>query len=162
MRTAPALQVTVARYGLWRGALLGLAVAATAAVTLWWATAGVPAAAGASVLLGTLLLSGWLLRAEWRRPPCVLRWDGQCWHWGTPGAPAARHGSGRVVVTLDLGSWMLLRLVPDGADRRRRARAAWLPVQARGLEPHWHALRCAVYSPTPAATSAGPATSPHA
>jgi hypothetical protein len=41
---------------------------------------------------------------------------------------------------------MLLRFTPDAP-----ARMTWLPVQRRGLEAQWHALRCAVYSPRPAA-----------
>ena len=41
------------------------------------------------------------------------------------------------------------RRLDAAALRARRGRAAratrWLPVQRRGLEAHWHALRCAVY-----------------
>ena len=35
-------------------------------------------------------------------------------------------------------------------DRSHSPRMIWLPVQRRGLEPQWHGLRCAVYSPRPA------------
>jgi hypothetical protein len=28
-----------------------------------------------------------------------------------------------------------------------RRRATWLPVQRRGIERQWHALRCSVHSP---------------
>jgi hypothetical protein len=52
---------------------------------------------------------------------------------------------GTLEVAMDLGSFLLLRLV----DERRRS--AWLPVQRRGLEAQWHALRCAVYAPAPRA-----------
>ena len=59
---------------------------------------------------------------------------------------------GTLEVAIDLGSFLLLRL-------RGGRGAVWLPVQRRGLEREWHALRCAVYSP-PAAVAASP-TVPH-
>jgi hypothetical protein len=53
---------------------------------------------------------------------------------------------GNVAVVIDLGPWMLLRFTADAPPR-----TTWLPVQRRGLEAQWHALRCAVYSPRPVA-----------
>jgi hypothetical protein len=61
--------------------------------------------------------------------------------------------SGTLEVAMDLGAFLLLRLV----DQRRTS--AWLPVQRRGLEAQWHGLRCAVYSPPPLAV--GSSTAPH-
>ena len=47
------------------------------------------------------------------------------------------------------GAFMLLVLTRlHGSNRLARR---WLPVQRRGLEADWHALRCAVYSPPPVA-----------
>jgi hypothetical protein len=56
---------------------------------------------------------------------------------------------GELQVAIDLGAWMLLHFVPDVGHRA--CSVSWLPVQRRGLESQWHALRCAVYSPRPAA-----------
>jgi len=56
---------------------------------------------------------------------------------------------GTLEVAMDLGAFLLLRLV----DERRRS--AWLPVQRRGLEAQWHGLRCAVYAP-PRLAAGGP------
>jgi hypothetical protein len=52
-----------------------------------------------------------------------------------------------VAVAIDLGGWMLLRFVPGAGGGRAR----WIALQRHGLEPQWHALRCAVYAPRPAA-----------
>ncbi len=76
----------------------------------------------------------------WPRP-FVLRRDADQWQLvqGSKGPAMA----GEVQIALDFGAWLLLRFVPDTAGGRSR----WLAVQRRGLEPHWHALRCAVYAP---------------
>jgi hypothetical protein len=74
----------------------------------------------------------------WRVPAQTLYWDGRAWQ--LDAVP------GELRVAIDLGPWMLLIFTPDAA-----ARASWLPVQRLGLETQWHALRCAVYSPRPAA-----------
>ena len=57
-----------------------------------------------------------------------------------------------MTVAIDLGSFLLLSLV--GADAGACRSGRWLPVQRRGLELQWHALRCAVYSPPLVATDA--------
>jgi hypothetical protein len=56
--------------------------------------------------------------------------------------------AGGIDVCLDFSAWMLLRFEHDVTVGR--ARVSWLPVQRSGLEAHWHALRCAVYSSRPA------------
>jgi len=38
---------------------------------------------------------------------------------------------------------------PEPSAAASDAAVTWLPVQRRGLQAHWHALRCAVYSPRP-------------
>ncbi|MCM5680856.1 hypothetical protein M8A51_15125 [Schlegelella sp. S2-27] len=159
MRTAPALQVTVNRFDRWRAALACAAIAAPTATAAWWQTSSVPRLPGAALCLFCVLLSVVLWRAERRRAPHVLHWDGQLWHWGAAQMPDDRRCTGKVEVALDLGRWMLLRLQPcPGAG----ARASWLPVQAAGLERSWHALRCAVYSPTLGDRSPGRDELPHA
>ena len=79
-----------------------------------------------------------LVRSLLRTPARSLRWDGQAWH--LDAVP------GDVAVVIDLGPWMLLRFASTDF-----ARVTWLPVQRRGIDAQWHALRCAVYSPRPLA-----------
>ena len=93
----------------------------------------------------------WLAAALAKVPALILRWDGQLWQIGRAGSVPDEPVPGDLVVTVDLGPWMLLRFEPAVPDRRRRV--IWLPVQRRGIEPHWHALRCAVYSPRPPVTT---------
>ena len=81
--------------------------------------------------------------------PVSLRWDGRHWHVGLAPSIGQEPFAGGLAVSLDLGFWMLLRFQPASADCPRRL--TWLPVQSRGLESQWHALRCAVYSARPAA-----------
>jgi hypothetical protein len=84
-----------------------------------------------------VLLTLVLTVSLWRVSARSLRWDGQVW-WldAVPGG---------MKVVIDLGPWMLLSFTPAAPGRLM----SWLPVQRRGLEPQWHALRCAVYSPRP-------------
>jgi hypothetical protein len=70
--------------------------------------------------------------------PIDLRWDGQAWYLGDATSDAV---PGELGVMLDLGAWMLLRFKPLPSGK-----VVWLPVQRRGLEAEWHALRCAVYA----------------
>jgi hypothetical protein len=80
-------------------------------------------------------------------PVLDLRWDGLAWHVG-PGVSVEHELlSGTLSVSIDLGHWMLLRFQPD--DARLQSGAIWIPVQRKGLEAQWHALRCAVYSARP-------------
>jgi hypothetical protein len=150
MRAPPPIDVALTRFGCWRGALASLAVC-TAAVTAAWLVASfdqqpAPLLIGVATVAASVL--GILLSAV-RVPAVELRWDGAGW-WcaARSGARADLAVQGNLTVALDLGSWLLLRFVPAGSSRRVDAR--WLPVQRRGLEPQWHALRCAVHAPTPA------------
>lgn len=161
MRTAPALQLTVTRYGAWRTGLALVSLAALVVSCAWAATAAVPLLAAAGLLLVCALLVATVHRAERRRGACRLHWDGQQWAWSADGAGAdAELQSGRLEVAVDLGRWMLLRLDAVSGAAPVRRRSFWLPVQANGLERQWHALRCAVYSPTPAADPLAALTPP--
>ena len=139
MRASPACQVSLQRFGAWRVAVCSLALAGAAAMTGWLIGRESPVAIGwmmpaAAVALAILALAVSL----WRVPAQSLRWDGQAWQ--LDAAP------GELSVAIDLGPWMLLRFTPGASSRTR-----WLPVQRRGLEAQWHALRCAVYAPRPPA-----------
>ncbi|MBA3596093.1 MAG: hypothetical protein H0W40_01750 [Methylibium sp.] len=79
-----------------------------------------------------------------------MRWDGERWWLALPAGSAEMAGD--LTVAMDLGAWLLLqfRAEPDTVARPHRR---WLPLQRAGLQAHWHALRCALYSPRPQATS---------
>jgi hypothetical protein len=145
MHAPPSFQITVCRFGVWRVACAGLATLSFA-VTAGWAisaTRAHPAWLALSVFFLAAAFLGLLLQA-WRLAPTSLRWDGQLWHVGPASTTGQEPRSGRLVVALDLGAWMLLRFVAEGARR-----GAWLPVQRRGHELAWHGLRATVYCARP-------------
>jgi hypothetical protein len=149
MRASPPLQVALTAFGFWRVGVMLLASAAAASPLAWLASQ--PQPTSAIVLLAALLMSlaalifGMQLQ---RVSPRSLRWDGQRWHLGALHAVADEALQGDLRVAIDLGAWMLLCFAAQGSNKR--SAVSWLPVQRRGLEAHWHALRCAVYSPHPA------------
>ncbi len=143
MRAAPAFQVSVRRFGMWRAAVGLLAGIALTAIIAWVASherpIGAPVWAGAA---SGVLIVALAAAAVARQRPVELRWDGQNWQLGIGAADPLM---GALGVALDLGHWMLLRFQPASAWA-----PVWLPVQRRGLEASWHALRCAVYASQPA------------
>ncbi len=157
MRASPAFQCVLKRSGVWRAAIAAVAGVGVAVLLIWLATRSEPVpifglAAWAGAMLAVPVLAASLMRV----PVVTLRWDGQQW-WLARLARSSRAAAaaqidaiaGEIDVSLDFGGWMLLRFRPISAARRERA-SRWLPVQRRGLEAYWHALRCAVYSPRPA------------
>ncbi len=146
MRAAPACQISLRRFGVWRSGVLALAALGVAVMAAWLITreSALLSPSSVAAACATLLLA--TAGASLAKMPAVdLRWDGLVWHLGPPaGEPIA----GELRVAIDLGAWMLLRFAP--ASPQARPRITWLPVQRRGLEAQWHALRCAVYSPRPA------------
>src|SRR5436190_14220848 len=166
MRASPPFQFVLNRFGVWRCGVGALAALALAALLAWLETRiesppPFALAAWAGALFGVALLGGSLVL----RPPAaaVLRWDGRQWWLArvAPGRSAAAEVDdatpGDIEVALDLGGWMLLRFRPQSplpskprfrlrSPAFAHARSTWLPVQRLGLEAHWHALRCAVYS----------------
>ena len=156
MRASPAFRIRIARYGVWRAAVGTLLAVTFVVQSAWLAGYAGQAPLAAWVMLAALDLV--LLAAAagaLRQPPVDLRWDTQRWLVG-PGSDATGPSPGNLTIALDLGVWMLLRFDHDASPRGRR-RTTWLPVQRRGLEAHWHALRCAVYCARPApGADAGP------
>ncbi len=149
MRASAPFQATIRQFGYWRAAVAVLLMASTGSMAafalahgesapLAWRIGGLVASL-MIVLAGTRLLSC---------QPMSLRWDSQRWHLGPESTTGEEPFAGSVDVCLDFGAWMLLRFEHDVTFGR--ARFSWLPVQRRGLEAHWHALRCAVYSSRPA------------
>ena len=158
MRASPAFQISLHRFGIWRGAVYTLASIGMAALAAWL-IAHAPAI-DAVLVLGlavTVAVLAWLVLSLTRLPALGLRWDGRQWHLGAPEAPADAAVPGNLTVAIDLGTWMLLRFEP--AASAGRVAQSWIPVQRRGIESQWHALRCAVHSPR-AAADADPSPGP--
>jgi hypothetical protein len=151
MHGSPPCAITVARFGAWRAAVAVLALAALAALLAWFFTS--PLGAGAWVRAGVAVAALAILALAaslWRQPAVRLRWDGHAWTVATPaGGPEV---SGRLEIAIDLGLFLLLRFTPAG--RSGPAAVRWIPVGRAGLEHDWHAFRCAVHSPQPAAGAA--------
>lgn len=152
MRTALQLEVGVVRFGVLRSATLALAATVWAVLAAWWWAHPAPAPAWVDAVAALGMLGAAAAVLPWRSArPFVLRRDAHQWQLsfmdGARTAPAA----GQLHVALDLGAWLLLRFIPDAAERG----ASWLAVQRRGLEPQWHALRCAIYAPPPKPPQAG-------
>ena len=152
MHAAPALQVDVLRFGVWRAAIGGLITTCLAVVCLWWARAHHEPAWLHLALTAAALLAVAGASTRLRSRPFRLRWDGERWHVGPANARDAEPWVGAVGVAIDFGGWMLLRFAPVSAPEHapasglRRCPYRWLPVQRRGLEAQWHALRGALYS----------------
>ena len=148
MRASPAFQVVLRRFGVWRAAVFVTALSGVLVMAAWLMSQApsAPAIVRWAAAVAGLAILAWGVSAA-RVRPVSLRWDGRLWHLGTPDSVGHEPASGELQVALDFGPWMLLRFEPMAATWRTRA--TWLPVQRRGLEPQWHALRCAVYSPRP-------------
>lgn len=152
MRTALQLEVGVVRFCVWRSATLALAAIVWAVLAAWWWAHPAPAPAwvGAVAVTGMLLAAAAALPLRSARP-FRLRRDAHQWQLSFMDDARAAPAAGDLHVALDLGGWLLLRFVPDAAGRG----ATWLAVQRRGLEPQWHALRCAIHAPPPKPPQAG-------
>jgi hypothetical protein len=146
MPAAPGLTFHVRRYRVWNLGVLLLGGAGCLSMGAWalQALGGLAAWGGLLAACAAVLA---LVRSLWRDDPVLLRWDGQCWSWGRPDAQGRARG--RLQVALDLQDWLLLRLQPEAGATP--GSVLWLPVERQGGAARWHALRCAVYSPTPVA-----------
>ena len=146
MRSAPTLQISVTRYGIWRTFVLLLAGSACASLIVWWWLQPAPVARSVSAVAAIGVLASLACAAGlWRARPSALRWDRQHWHLV---CGSAAEQTGELAVAIDLGAWMLVRFAPESAagGPSRRWRPAWIALQRRGLEAHWPTLRCALYS----------------
>ena len=150
MRASPAIHVSLRRFSVWYAAVLALTLAGLMVSCAWLLGREAIPVATFSVGLGcsSLVLVGLGLSLS-RVPAVALCWDGQGWSLKSLLPVNADPVAGDISVAIDLGAWMLLCFRPLNASRWRRP--IWLPVQRRGIEPQWHALRCAVHAPQPAA-----------
>jgi hypothetical protein len=149
MHVPPSFQMTVGRFGAWRSSLGGLVACAALAWALWaFAAAGAhPALVAVTAIV--LLVCGWaILDGLARRPRFHLRWDTQAWYLSAGHDPREAPLRGRLEIAIDAGAWMLLCFHAEGRTGFAGA-AAWLPVQRRGHEARWHALRLTLYGARP-------------
>ncbi len=107
---------------------------------------------------GLWLVAAWALGRRLARSAlpgdaAYLQWDGQAWTLGlrSPAGLAAQPtplALARLVVALDLGHWVLLRLYPVAGGQR------WQVARASRVGADWHGLRVAlVAQAVPAATA---------
>ena len=142
MRESVFFELRLRRFGVWQGAVWLVAGAAIAAVAAWALTMfdseqsgrTLVIAVAAGLSLATIALAISLVLVEGG----LLTGSEGVW---TFLSDTGARRTGTLEVSMDLGAFMLLRLV------ERQRTIAWLPVQRRGVETQWHALRCAVYSP---------------
>ena len=127
------------------GGLLATWAALHAELPLWQAPSalGVLVAAAAMAALGR-----WLAGRALPSIPGSLRWDGQAWSSvvGAQSLPLQR-----LVVALDLGIWVLLKLHPAGG------RPVWRVASAGSAQAQWHGLRVAMAAHAGASADAGAA-----
>jgi len=156
MRESVFFELRLRRFRVWRLAVWSVAGTAIVALAAWaagmWdsqAQSGrvLVAAVAAGLALATFAVASSLARVQAGVLTCA---DG-AWSYASD---AGLRWSGKLEVAMDLGAFLLLRLVgePHGS--------AWLPVQRRGLEAQWPGFRCAVYSPPPLAAVASMALAP--
>ena len=143
MRAAPAFQVSLQRFGVWRTAVWLLTALALGALVAWLASRPPPLGVATLVMaaIGTAAMT-WLAASLAHQRRVDLRWDGRSW---TLGASTSEPVAGELGVALDLGDWMLLRFKPLSSSA-----VVWVPAQRHGLEAAWHGLRCAVHASRPA------------
>jgi len=142
--------MTVRHFGIWR-VVVTLLVALAVTVVAMWALQALGRHAVWVVVASVLLAvsSTMLLAHAWRLRAMTLRWDSQQWQLTACDATGHEQApSGRLAVSIDLGAWMLLHFKLDNATVLQRG--TWLPLQRRGHEADWHALRCTVYYARPA------------
>ena len=138
--------------------VLALTVVVTTLVWQGWHAGPSGSVVNPVLVVGALsmLPAFWLWRGRQDAVASVrhLAWHPLEGHWSlrTPGQPDTLH-LGRIDCLADTGHWMLL------CHRSPGLRPAWIPVSQRDHAAHWHALRCAVFSP--GASARTPHTTPH-
>jgi hypothetical protein len=150
MRERPSCVVELRCFGVWRSAVALVAAAAIASTAAWgglaWIRGADDAVPVATVATAVAFLSAVLASSLARVDPGTLSCAAGVWTFAARRGGVERIETGALSVAIDLGSFLLLTLTPVGAPGPSRR---WLPVQRRGIEARWHALRCAVYSPPP-------------
>ncbi len=162
MRSRLSCVVELRRFGVWRSAVFAVAAAAVAAMAAWGGLALATGSNGSTVIAtiaaAMAVLSALLAVSLGRVEPGTLTCSDGGWTFTSRRGGVERVESGELTVAVDLGSFLLLTLTRADASHRNARR--WLPVQRRGLEADWHALRCAVHSPPPVAPDAAAPNEP--
>lgn len=145
MRAAPAVDAALGS-GRFERMVMVLLHAGAGVVGAAWASAhaGVGAApvapwlAGSGALAFALALAavgGVLARRALPDELAQLCWDGASWQLRTD----VLRPLGQVVVSMDLGAWVLLKLIPATGGARQ-----WRVAGARSAGSSWHGLRVAL------------------
>ena len=145
MHHAPALSLSLPPDRGWlRGVQgLGTLVGVTTLVWLGWHVTQfgfptTPMLVVSALAFTPMLWLWWLHRAVPRVQH--LAWHPQDGHWALQ-TEATPPRLGQLDCLVDTGHWMLLR------HRGPGLRTVWLPLSRRDHAAHWHALRCAVFTP---------------
>ena len=150
MRAPPPVSIDIPAPRGWRAVQALAFAAAGACLAAWgaqhaaWPEAGVAAAAALGA--GVLAVIGWRLC---RGTAMRLAWTGR--HWTCRSPFTAEPQPVDPVISLDLGSWMLLRLKPPQGP------AVWAAIGRADAGAAWHLLRAALYAEPPAAHPEGEA-----
>ena len=149
MRAAPAVDAALGQGRIERMLITALHAGAGAAVSVWAAahveaaagplSVGLPWFAGLAGALGLGAVGVCLARRALPGGSSRLSWDGAVWLWRGERLDEGLAPLQRVVVSLDLGAWVLLQLVPAGGSPPR-----WQVASARGVGAAWHGLRVAL------------------
>ena len=141
MRAAPPVDVLLADGRLERMLITLLHACVGVLLATWFALhaewpPGPAALAAVLTTSGLLAAAGaWLARQALPSSPGRLRWDGQGWH---SGQAQTDQPLARLVVALDLGTWVLLQLQPA------QGRACWRVASLGSAQAAWHGLRVAL------------------
>ena len=179
MRAPPPVTVMLGPEPVWRGATAvlqalgaasglfwvlsqcaGLAIGGSLAGRLASAGAGSPLAwmAGCAAVVAASVAAAWCGWLRGHHEALQLTWTGQCWELSrirassddSAGATMDPQGC-EPHVMLDLGGWMLLRLIVRGRTRG----SCWVAASETRVGSSWHGLRVALHGATQAA-SVGP------
>lgn len=93
------------------------------------------------------LPAAWVVWRRAARAVVTLDWQGGAWRLADCG-DLAQCEPGRVEPMIDLGRWMLLRFRASETGWVR-----WFVADAEQAGSNWHALRAALYRPTPVGVS---------
>ena len=157
MRAAPAVDAALGSGRVERMLITLLHAGAGAAFSVWVAAhaealagplfAGLPWLMGSAGALGLGLVGCWLARQALPAEPARLRWDGSAWQLCNELGDEDLVPLQRVVVAMDLGTWLLLQLVPVDTMRstqRSAQRSSWRVASAPAVGGAWHGLRVAL------------------
>jgi hypothetical protein len=164
MRTPPPVEYPSRLSRTWRS-LLSLLVGAGLASLVAWAlpyvgaheAVGQPGAvfgmladpvaeAALALAMGSVaFVVVWLTWKSGSAGERTLRWDGQDWVLVVrPGGLPDQRGD--VALILDLGPWMLVHFMPQGARGLGLRSGTWLPLTLDGDPARWAALRGALWN----------------